>query len=545
MLKALQILTFFLALKIYLGHTHNCIHSKIIKRLGGPVMENPRKIKVDTEKSRRLSETWHKIKIKTDFSNISNVSSETQNYIKSMIIPELVKRFELLIQVKGDSTIPGFSSKTCQSEIKVPTSYASPSSGVDLILFIKIESSSDNYIAWAFPCQIERQTNRPNVGVISINEKYLDIDKSQIQKFVKVLLHEAIHILAISPSLYDKIPTATPAYEQVTVNSNLGENKIFRLTTPKLLQAAKNHFGCSSMVGVNLENEGSNSSAGAHFEKVHYGNELMNPQEVGMPSLSVITLSFMEDTTWYKINYNYAESYYWGKNKGCDFINNTSCATKFDEFCTVEKEISCTGDYKGKTFCDQIKFGDNCFLAEPIHSYECSNTETFVKTSLHEKSGKYSRCMKTIKSAKLSAGCYETICKNGFPVIKINGAENKCEAKGQQIKIDGDFSVLCPDPQDFCKEQDNNCSEDCNGNGRCHVSNGCFCDYFFDGNLCSNSKSCNGSNICQTIKDRETSTNSISDDILDFNDIFDFFGFNPLRFAFGNLFMTILTIFVN
>ena len=61
-----------------------------------------------------------------------------------------------------------------------------------------------------------------------------------------------------------------------------------------------------------LENQGNNSSAGVHFEKIHFGNELMVAQESGNSVLSRLTLALLEDTNWYKIDYSYTEYFDWG-----------------------------------------------------------------------------------------------------------------------------------------------------------------------------------------------------------------------------------------
>ena len=37
------------------------------------------------------------------------------------------------------------------------------------------------------------------------------------------------------------------------------------------MSLAKEYFNCDSIDGVYLENEGSESSAGSHFETIHFG----------------------------------------------------------------------------------------------------------------------------------------------------------------------------------------------------------------------------------------------------------------------------------
>ena len=81
--------------------------------------------------------------------------------------------------------------------------------------------------------------------------------------------------------------------------SKIGMSNVFVLKTPLLIKEAKQHFGCESLTGVVLENEGDSSSAGSHFEKLHYGNELMTPTKSGRPIISKLILALLQDTTWY------------------------------------------------------------------------------------------------------------------------------------------------------------------------------------------------------------------------------------------------------
>ena len=49
------------------------------------------------------------------------------------------------------------------------------------------------------------------------------------------------------------------------------------LTTPKLLEFAKSFYQCDTVKYVPLENDGSSGSAGAHFERTFFFNEVMTP----------------------------------------------------------------------------------------------------------------------------------------------------------------------------------------------------------------------------------------------------------------------------
>lgn len=71
-----------------------------------------------------------------------------------------------------------------------------------------------------------------------------------------------------------------------------------------------------------------------HWEKNAMENELMtsskgNHREI----ITNFTLHMLEDSGWYKVNYEYAEPAYWGKNRGCDF-SKTCDGNIYPEFLT-------------------------------------------------------------------------------------------------------------------------------------------------------------------------------------------------------------------
>ena len=102
--------------------------------------------------------------------------------------------------------------------------------------------------------------------------------------------------------------------------------------------------------GAHLENEGEEESAGSHFEKLHYGNELMTSKLTGRPLISGFTKNMLEDSGWYLVSAHIQENLTWGKEKGCSFLND-KCDDMFKEFCLKEKQINCTVDFSGKTYC--------------------------------------------------------------------------------------------------------------------------------------------------------------------------------------------------
>ena len=92
---------------------------------------------------------------------------------------------------------------------------------------------------------------------------------------VYVLIHEIFHIIAISPVLYPLFDVQMNLIRNIIITSSSGTTESSFVSTPKVVQEARKHFDCDTLEGIYLENEGTESSRGAHFEKLHFGNELM------------------------------------------------------------------------------------------------------------------------------------------------------------------------------------------------------------------------------------------------------------------------------
>jgi len=73
----------------------------------------------------------------------------------------------------------------------------------DLLLFTTIlNEPTSGYVAWATNCFQDAASGRPIVGQINFNLAYLNVDNLNYESTVKVLIHEVMHILALSSGLY-------------------------------------------------------------------------------------------------------------------------------------------------------------------------------------------------------------------------------------------------------------------------------------------------------------------------------------------------------
>lgn len=77
------------------------------------------------------------------------------------------------------------------------------------------------------------------------------------------------------------------------------------------------------MPGQKLENQGGSGSAGSHWEKVMIENEFMTASVIKHDAVySGFTFSLLEDSGWYKPNYQNVDPVEWGKDNGCKFLDN-------------------------------------------------------------------------------------------------------------------------------------------------------------------------------------------------------------------------------
>ena len=211
----------------------------------------------------------------------------------------------------------------------------------DLIIFPMFHSLDQGVLAAAAPCIIGDKY-RPYAGVLFINNN-LDFGKTNVKLYMKnLLLHEITHILAFHPYFFEKL------------NMTKKEDSISYIISKNVIAKAKEHFGCSSLTQIALENQGGQGSIGAHWESRYMLGDYMVSTDYPEVAMSDITLALIEDTGFYKVNYYSGGLFKFGKNKGCNFFNKKCIENEkasFDEFCNISKEPKCSSSRTLKSSC--------------------------------------------------------------------------------------------------------------------------------------------------------------------------------------------------
>jgi len=132
-------------------------------------------------------------------------------------------------------------------------------------------------------------------------------------------LHEITHILGFAGHLYHSYVSSQ--YELLGAEATIGKNsKNTYIKSPNVLATGREHFGCSTLQGVGLENAGGSGTAGAHWERSELGDEYMTGADINEPKLSKFTLALLKDSGWYDPVMSLADTILFGKGAGCGFI---------------------------------------------------------------------------------------------------------------------------------------------------------------------------------------------------------------------------------
>lgn len=494
-------------------NAHECIHDKIVQERGPIGKLNNGDSSPNEPLSRLLqSWTWRPIRILTDWST-SSIGGTALATLQYMFTEHILPRIQSAIQVQGPTTIAAFKNTGCDKLIHVPTKFTTKSTDTDLILMMtSVNNPDEDYLAYATACSLDGVTGRPNVGMVAINIANTNLTDLQKEIFTYTIIHEIHHILIMSPDLWSFFYQVNyPVAKNVTISSKNGTSTQVMVVSPSVVSYGAQHFACPSFPGVPMENQGGSGSIGTHWEKVFMGNELMTSQMTGKPAYSQFTLALMADSGWYKVNYNQADEFNWGKGAGCGFYD-FSCSTNYREFCpkpvvgNPATYFYCSKDYTSKAYCIGTDFTDNCYIKEYMSDYNCNFQDpNFSRTTLYESPGHNSRCFITNYNNQQYPGCYPSACSGNTIVLTVNGRNVTCGQAGTTVSV-GSVTIVCPNPSDFCSYLSQQCLNDCSGNGRC-MNGGCFCNLFYDGTDCSINVGCGASSDVCAILATTTSLN--------------------------------------
>jgi len=173
------------------------------------------------------------------------------------------------------------------------------------------------------------------------------------------------HILVLNIDLFEQFVDRnfnSIPLSKVVMNTTVNEVTKLMIISPKVKKLAQQHFGCHSLQGIEIEDQGGEGTAGSHWESRVMLGDFMMGESYGENIISEISLALFEDSGWYKVNYYTGGLFRHGKNKGCTFVQN-KCVNKEksnfpNDFCTVPNASMCFSSRSAKGTCQLGKVTD-------------------------------------------------------------------------------------------------------------------------------------------------------------------------------------------
>lgn len=327
-----------------------------------------------------------------DDSNLSAFKDEKkQRFLSDFIIPEGVKILEDLFKIESSGFIPQFKPDWtgCSyfGELDIDPIYSAEPTQADFILFVGVKDSpNNNWLAFASFCAVDQKSHRPVAGFIMFNESKVKYTEGAYLTQLETFLHEAFHVLFFHPILFERFPPNSKGLSFMFQDDKL----VWKLRGDSVLREAREYFDCAQMDGVPLENQGSRSSAGSHFEKVVFADELMTPDEMLKTRISKFSLAVAQDSGYYEVDLAKGESIFWGKNEGCSFVDQKCSSEHIDEFCSKANQVGCSDNSVYRTSCTSLLFTGTCKVN--LHLESCKSFKPSKK--IYASYGKDAFCLR-------------------------------------------------------------------------------------------------------------------------------------------------------
>jgi leishmanolysin-like peptidase len=436
-----------------------------------------------------------------------------RTYIQNTIMPAASDWFRLALSKRNaaaNDKVVLNTGVTCPSSsaagydpLTIPSSYASPGVSGDMVLFVTARPIRGLTIAYAATCQIDSTTWRPTGGFINFGPGMLSTAAIDFNSMLTVGVHEMSHAIGFS---YDKFSTFwNPTTNQHVAQSQVVGSDSFTgmnsasytrslIITSSVKSKTQAHFGCSTIVGAQLEDGGGAGTTLSHWDKRQFYNEFMTGSIGVDPVRSQITLALFEDSGWYLANYTVVgNEFIWGKDKGCNFYNKPcTCNTPSSASdcnwpgpgytCSVSSAEGCTFDFKYKGACNKITYSsalpsywqyfasplqggaialaDYCAFTQPYSTgASCEESANLATSSYGETYQPGSRCMMSTLAqnsatppSSARARCYTVSCLSTTSLSVTVGSQSQtCTTEGATLTFSGyTGTITCPSPAAVC-----------------------------------------------------------------------------------------------
>jgi len=455
------------------------------------------------DQGRMLSSSYPQIRMRASFDPLDSAPSSFKSYVQNELAPAVLSWFEGALRVRFPVSGKLKVDKSTVCGVKTPQELRD---GVDADYFIIFDhgTKSSSTVATSGACTTASGTRRPLIASSLFNRnQFIPANGNAIihEKNIYLLIHEMMHTLAFSAMHYNN-------FIDLDGNRREGHVKKVQLSSgthtvidiPDLTERLRKFYGCSSLPGIYMENDGGDGTAGSHMERKFFLYETMCSGGILGRRVSEFSLAFLEGSGWYVPDYDYAEPFFFGQGQGCDFFetSGSSSASKFDEYCSGG-ERGCANSGVGGGRCMSDSKSDGLKYIDPTEDAHCSNPNGEDYARLPDLQvfgrGAESKCftgtLNTRKSNSPTTFCFKYSCSGSGSSTELTvqvGNHNIVCDREEEKTVDGYFGVVnCPDPLTFCNTVGKKyCPRNCMGRGSC-VNDKCVCRSGYSGVDCADS----------------------------------------------------------
>ena len=396
---------------------------------------------------RKLADEFQPIRIlidKTAIEKYTEGQPDYKNHIVYEAFENCIKALKKIIKVKPHnqpikfdfSTLPEFNQSVVNATL------LSGIENYDLVIvpflleeYSKFEMSSRDIL--------RDSKGRVTLAVIKISYTF-DFRYHNSNKYLQYLLfHQMIHILGFSYESFEYFPNGKDSTYYIETEDPTINLKRAYIKTPKVLSFAKKYFNCNNIQGIPLENQEEGQMKIAHWEPRMILGDIMSsltytPDQV----LSEFTLSLLEDSGWYKVNYYTGGLMRFGKHKGCDFFHH-DCSDEFEnDFCTFIPgiSVSCSSGRQSRTYCNPRQKYVDGYTRYPDYWIGEEYVDYCIINNNHDKEVKQSE----------SIGYFEGSCKDGSRKYGDNTIYEEFETENQRIQLGNNLGERLGLENSFC-----------------------------------------------------------------------------------------------
>jgi hypothetical protein len=489
-------------------HIHSyekCIHDT--KDQPEPEIMDPETDNLDSQGRILAGTDLPGLRVKAYFGAMT-ADSAFNPYVQNQLIPPIVDYFGAALKVKFNLGALFKMGVGSVCGIETP---AELQAGVvaDIYWIIRDANDPNNWLADSYACNLMKDSKRPYIGKTTINKYQFTTttDTLMHEKNIVCIMHEFIHILGFSKSLYGVFLDANGVWMQNTQSTAVlsGYNSTV-LNIEPLTSKLRAHFGCASLKGAYMENTGGSGTAGSHFERRHFANDIMTSGLIYEMAMSEFTLALLDSTGWYVANYTYGEVLTFGQGQGCNFLTDDCSAAKYSEWCEGTVRGCTTAGLSGGA-CAADYRSDDCRFQHPRASYHCENPAAVSNARFKDLEvfgrGSGSKCFEgtlspsTATTATATSFCLKFTCSSagtssmmGAPTgykltLSLGTTSIACTMAGP-VSVPGYKGTMnCPDPLEYCTTVGKkSCPRNCMGRGTC-INGVCKCNTGFKGTDCA------------------------------------------------------------